>query len=152
MSYDSGYKHSIFSNEVVPENIANQSAIEEFLQNERNANLSEPWNKLNKTDKLKKMKLFSHEYCDKNTIATKQEECYKFLKFCIDNKKISKIKELNYDKENGKIVEIFGFKYLPEANRFYLSKGGDNVSTLKNLGPKRKQSKTIKKSPTKHES
>ena len=103
-------------------------------------------------NKLKKIRLFSNEYCDKNIIATKQEECYKFLKFCIDNKKISKIKELNYDKENGKIVEIFGFKYLPEANRFYLSKGNDNVSTLKNLGPKKKQGKTIKKSPTKHES
>merc|ERR1711991_1010256 len=110
MSYDSGYKHSIFSNEVVPENIANQSAIEEFLQNERNANLSEPWNKLNKTDKSKKIQLFSNEYCDKLKI-NKHEECYKFLKFCIDNKKISKIKELNYDKDKGEIVEIYGFKY-----------------------------------------
>ena len=66
--------------------------MKNFFQNERNANLSEPWNKLNKTDKLKKIQLFSNEYCDKLKI-NKHEECYKFLKFCIDNKKISKIKK-----------------------------------------------------------
>ena len=43
-------------------------------------------------------------------------------------------------------------RLLKERIIFLVGPVNDNVSTLKNLGPKKKQSKTIKKSPTKHES
>jgi len=130
---------------------ASENDIDSFLEKERNTNLNEPWNKLNKTDKLSKMKIFAKAYIIKETMNDEYEDkLYKFLKANLENKRIQKVKDIVYDKNMGVIIEVCGLKYLNEVGRFYLSKPGDqHVSTSKNLGPQKKKSKknTLKNSP-----
>lgn len=130
---------------------ASENDIDSFLEKERNTNLNEPWNKLNKTDKLSKMKTFSKSYVSKENMNIEYEEkLYKFLKTSLENKRIQKVKDIVYDKSNGVIIEVCGLKFINEVGRFYLSKPGDqHVSTSKNLGPQKKKSKknTLKNSP-----
>ena len=128
---------------------ASENDIDSFLEKERNTNLNEPWNKLNKTDKLSKMKIFSKSYIiAENMNIEYEDKLYKFLKSNLENKRIQKVKDIVYDKITGVIIEVCGLKYMSEVGRFYLSKPGDqSVSTSKNLGPQKKRStkNTLKK-------
>lgn len=141
--------HSISN--VTVNSTSSENDIDNFLEKERKTNKNEPWNKLNKTDKLTKLKAFSRVFIDNEEINNEYEDrLYKFLKMNLENKKIQKVKDLEYDKEKGIINEIYGLKLLKEVGRFYLSKPGDqHVSTSKNLAPRKKKSikNTLKNSP-----
>jgi hypothetical protein len=81
--------------------------VSQFLENESKSNKAEPWCKLNKTIKLKKMMDFSLKYKEINSLS---DEDYNklniFLKDCLNRKKLLKVKEVIYDKVNGVIIEI----------------------------------------------
>ena len=131
--------------------------LDNFLEKEKNKYENEPWNKLNKTDKIKKLYDFANNYVKENSISEEKNTMEKFLKSSLENKKISKIKDIKYDKMTGKIIEIIGLKYDKTSNRFMILKSNDNhVSTSKQLGtPKKTKTnnlkKTFKKSPKKND-
>tara|TARA_E500000331_G_C17079469_1_gene636244 strand:- start:16 stop:648 length:633 start_codon:yes stop_codon:yes gene_type:complete len=152
LKYINIYDTNHYISNVSVNTTSSENDIDSFLEKERKTNQNEPWNKLNKTDKLSKLKAFSQFFIESEEINTDYEDkLYKFLKMNLENKKIQKVKDLEYDKENGIISEIYGLKLLKEVGRFYLSKPGDqHVSTSKNLAPKKKKSikNTLKNSPT----
>ena len=152
LKYINIYDTNHYISNVSVNTTSSENDIDSFLEKERKTNQNEPWNKLNKTDKLSKLKAFSQFFIESEEINTDYEDkLYKFLKMNLDNKKIQKVKDLVYDKENGIISEIYGLKLLKEVGRFYLSKPGDqHVSTSKNLAPTKKKSikNTLKISPT----
>ncbi len=131
--------------------------LDNFLEKEKTKYENEPWNKLNKTDKIKKLYDFAENYVKDNSIMEEKQTMEKFLKSSLENKKISKIKDIKYDKAIGKIIEINGLKYDIPSKRFMISKSNDpHVSTSTQLGtPKntKKSSvkKTLKNSPKKND-
>tara|TARA_B100001093_G_C26779361_1_gene993868 strand:- start:70 stop:567 length:498 start_codon:yes stop_codon:yes gene_type:complete len=144
------------SNNQKTENLTEKD-LDNFLEKEKTKYENEPWNKLNKTDKIKKLYDFANNYVNENSITEEKITMEKFLKSSLENKKISKIKDIKYDKSSGKIIEIIGLKYDKTANRFMILKSNDNhVSTSKQLGtPKKSKTtnlkKTFKKSPKKND-
>lgn len=151
LKYINIYDNNHYISNVTVNSTSSENDIDTFLEKERKTNKNEPWNKLNKTDKLTKLKAFSKVFIDNEEINNEYEDkLYKFLKMNLENKKIQKVKDLEYDKEKGIINEIYGLKLLKEVGRFYLSKPGDqHVSTSKNLAPRKKKSikHTLKNSP-----
>lgn len=151
LKYINIYDNNHYISNVTVNSTSSENDIDNFLEKERKTNKNEPWNKLNKTDKLTKLKAFSKIFIDNEEINNEYEDkLYKFLKMNLENKKIQKVKDLAYDKEKGIINEIYGLKLLKEVGRFYLSKPGDqHVSTSKNLAPRKKKSikNTLKNSP-----
>ena len=151
LKYINIYDNNHYISNVTVNSTSSENDIDNFLEKERKTNKNEPWNKLNKTDKLTKLKAFSKLFIDNEEINNEYEDkLYKFLKMNLENKKIQKVKDLEYDKEKGIINEIYGLKLLKEVGRFYLSKPGDqHVSTSKNLAPRKKKSikNTLKNSP-----
>jgi len=130
--------------------------LDNFLEKEKTKYENEPWNKLNKTDKIKKLYDFANNYVKENYIIEEKITMEKFLKSSLENKKISKIKDIKYDKSTGKIIEIIGLKYDKSANRFMIKSNDNHISTSKQLGtPKKtkqtKMKKTFKKSPKKND-
>jgi len=128
--------------------------LDTFLENEKCKYENEPWNKLNKTDKIKKLYIFAENYVKENSIIDELKTMEKFLKASLESKKISKIKDLKYDKSTGQILEINGLKYDKDVNKFMILKSTDNhISTSKNLGTpkktKQKVKRTMKNSPKK---
>ena len=121
------------------------SNLDKFLENEKNNNANEPWCKLNKTIKMKKLQEYVTTYKEENELSDDEgESLFVFLKDCIDRKKLQRVKDVIYDKENGKIKEIPALHYIKTSKHFTLKNLDKRVSTLKSLAPKKSQG-TIRK-------
>jgi hypothetical protein len=120
------------------------SNLEKFLENEKNNNSNEPWCKLNKTVKTKKLIDFAYIYKDNKNL---DEDEYKlliiFLKDSLERKKLQRVKDVLYDKLTGNIKEIPALSYIKTNKHFTLKNIDKRVSTLKSLAPKKTQ-KSIK--------
>jgi len=60
-----------------------------------------------------------------------------FLKDSLDKKKLSRVKDVIYDKNNGTIKEIPALVYTKSSKHFTLKNMDKRVSTLKSLAPKK---------------
>jgi len=114
------------------------SNLEKFLENEKNNNNNEPWCKLNKTVKTKKLIDFVDVYKkDKKLNEEETKLLVAFLKDCIDRKKLQRVKDVSYDKSNGTIKEIPALTYIKNTKHFTLKNIDKRVSTLKSLSVKK---------------
>ena len=121
--------------------------LEKFLESERSQNKVEPWCKLDKTLKTRKLLVYAEEYKEKNKLDTEETSLLiKFLKDCLNKKKLSRVKDVVYDKETGLVSEIPSLIYNKQARHFTLKNTEKRVSTLKSL-PARKTA--LSKPPTK---
>jgi hypothetical protein len=120
------------------------SNLNKFLETEKSNNDNEPWTKLNKTMKLHKLYDFVTTYTTTNNLDNEESLLLlQFLKEAIDRKKLSKVKEVVYDKENGTIKQIPGLFYTKQTKHFTIKNVEKRVSTSKSLPPKKLQG-TIK--------
>ena len=114
------------------------SNLDKFLENEKNNNINEPWCKLNKTIKTKKFIEFIEIYKkDKELNEEETNNLTKFLKDCLDKKKLSRVKDVIYDKINGVVKEIPALTYTKANKHFTLKNIDKRISTLKSLTPKK---------------
>lgn len=129
------------------------SNLDKFLENEKNNNVNEPWCKLNKTIKTKKLQEYVEVYKNQHNLNYEESELlFLFLKDCIDRKKLQRVKDVIYDKENGTIKEIPALCYVKPNKHFTLKNMDKRVSTLKSLAPKKAgQGTTRKKEPLKQD-
>jgi len=122
------------------------SNLNKFLENEKNNNVNEPWCKLNKTIKMKKI-IINKDFKDaiNNKDDDEGELLITFLKDSIDRKKLQRVKDVIYDKEIGQIKEIPGLHYMKSTKHFTLKNLEQRVSTLKSLAPKKTSQGIIRK-------
>ena len=114
------------------------SNLEKFLENEKNNNVNEPWCKLNKTIKTKKLQDYVEIYKNKNSLSSEETLLLlNFLKESLDRKKLARVKDVVYDKDNGIIKDIPALYYLKSNKHFTLKNIDKRVSTLKSLAPKK---------------
>jgi len=119
--------------------------LDKFLENEKINNNNEPWCKLNKTIKTKKLQEYVEVYKEQNNLNDEEStNLFLFLKDCVDRKKLHRVKDVIYDKENGIIKEIPALYYVKSNKHFTLKNIDKRVSTLKSLAPKKGQG-TIRK-------
>ena len=128
------------------------SNLEKFLENEKNNNKIEPWCKLDKTSKTKKLLSYVEIYKDLNNLD--EEECKLltlFLKDCLDRKRFQRVKDVIYDKTNGTIKDIPALSYIKNSKHFTLKNIDKRISTSKSLAVKKTQgtikNKVITKQP-----
>jgi hypothetical protein len=120
----------------------NLENLEEFLENEKNNNDSESWCKLNKTIKLQKIKTYVEQYkVDHKLTDEDKNSLLLFLKDCLDKKKLMRVKDVVYDKENGTIMDIPALTFVKATKHFTLKNVEKRVSTLKSLSVKKKSAK-----------
>lgn len=66
-----------------------------------------PWSKLNKMTKINKLNLFCERYKDENTLNDEEtNELKRYLRECLNRKKLQNTKEVIYDKDSGMITSI----------------------------------------------
>jgi len=112
--------------------------LHEFLEKEKENSISEQWCKLNKTTKIKKVIEFVENYkTTKKMSDDDAETLLQFLKTSIDNNRLSKAKDVIYDKGNGAIKDIPGLTYSKLNKNFTLKKVDKRVSTSRSLPPKK---------------
>jgi hypothetical protein len=116
----------------------NLSNLDKFLEDEKNSSKNEPWIKLNKTIKTQKILAFIETYkSDKKLSEEESANLVTFLKDCLDKKKLSRAKEVVYDKVSGSIKEIPALFYNKSNKHFTLKNMDKRVSTLKSLPSKK---------------
>ena len=122
------------------------SNLDKFLENEKNNNSNEPWCKLNKTIKTKKLQEFVDIYKQGHNLTDEESNLLiVFLKDSLDRKKLQRVKDVIYDKENGLIKDIPALCYVKSSKHFTLKNIDKRVSTLKSLAPKKAGQGTIRK-------
>lgn len=124
----------------------NINNIELFLKKEIENNTKLPWSKLDQGTKTKKIHTFIIDYTLENNLSIKKtNQLTKFLKVCIDRKKLQRIKDVIYDITTGKIMNIPNLLYNKTNNQFYLKKTDKKNNTLSCLAPKPKSKERRRK-------
>jgi len=124
------------------DNEVNSILIDRLLENEKQQNKKETWNKLNKTVKIEKLHLYAEKYKKEHNITDKDSKLLKaFFISCLEKNKLQKTKDLIYDKETQEIIDIPSLSFHSETRNFTLKNTDKSrVSTLKSLTPKTKKS------------
>ena len=111
---------------------------------ESDTTLKVQWNKLENSTKIQKLHTFSEKYGREKNLPIKEIKLLKtyFTECILHKNKLSKSKEVNYDKELGIITNIPGLNYNNNSKSFTIrSTDNKRVSTLKSLTPKNKKNK-----------
>lgn len=148
------YKTMLMNGVPFKESISQSSDIinlDAYLENEKNNNQNEPWCKLDKTMKTKKLIEFVEIYKNEKKLDIDEEKILiDFLKDCLDRKKLQRVKDVNYDKTTGIIKDIPALTYVKTNKHFTLRNLDKRISTTKSLGPKKNQG-TIKNKVAKND-
>jgi hypothetical protein len=119
--------------------------LDNFLENEKKNNKNDPWCKLNKTIKYKKIIEFSEIYKkEKNLDENETSLLVNFLKDSLDKKKLLRVKDVIYEKDTGLIKDIPALVYARDKKHFTLKNIDKRVSTLKSLAVKKNTTLTEK--------
>jgi hypothetical protein len=111
--------------------------LDKFLENEKNTNSCEPWSKLDKTTKIKKLLTFAESYRTENNLSNEEyDKLIAFLKDCLDRKRLQKVKDVIYDKTTGEIKNIPALFHNKPTNHFTLKNTEKHISTTRSLAPK----------------
>jgi hypothetical protein len=136
------YKSMILNGVPWPENKSSNDLanLDKFLENEKINNSNEPWSKLDKTAKIKKLAIFAENYkTEQNLSYEEYQQLIAFFRECLDKKKLQRVKDVNYNKDTGEIKDIPALHYNKPSNHFTLKNIDKRVSTLRGLTPKKKQ-------------
>jgi hypothetical protein len=117
--------------------------LDRILENEKQHNKTETWNKLDRSIKIQKLNVFAHKYIVEIGIHEKYVNVLlAFFNDCLVRNKLQNKKDLNYDKETNEIITIPSLHFEP-LNCTFLLKNIDKkrVSTINSLTPKRTSEK-----------
>lgn len=134
------YKTMLLSGNPVKETKSSSDLqnLDKFLENEMTNNKAEPWSKLDKTVKTKKLLAFAEAYRKENELGEDEEKLLvAFLKDCLDKKRIYRVKDVLYDKDAGLIKEIPALAFNKATKHFTLKNMDKRVTTQKSLAPKK---------------
>ncbi len=121
-----------------PTSSSNLDNLDKYLENEKNNNANEPWSKLDKTAKIKKLTMFAENYKSENKLSNDEySKLTIFLKDCLDRKKLQRVKDVTYDKTNGEVKDIPALHHNKQTNHFTLKNVDKRVSTTRSLAPKK---------------
>ena len=124
-----------------------KSRINLFLENESNDSKNEAWNKLDKTQKIKKLNNYVDNYGkDKFDLSNEGIDLLKkYLNKSLERRNLLKAKEVIYNRLTGEITNIPYLFYNKEDNTFILKKDDKHISTIKSLpSDKKSVGKTLK--------
>lgn len=109
------------------------SLIDKCLENEMNISKNVSWAKLDRGDKLKKLKEYSSKYIIKNDLDIEIDVLYQYLVYSLDRNRLQKIKEVTYDKDTGIIESIPSLVFNSKTSKFTLKRNDKRNSTLLSL-------------------
>jgi hypothetical protein len=127
---------------------SNISDMNKILENESQINKKESWNKLDKSEKTKKIQEYIKLLVNKYKLnAAEEVNCRTYLMLQLDKKHFARNKDVVYNKDDGILESIPLLQFSNTTRKFVLKKVNQHVSTAKCLGPtKKNKSKTNKKS------
>jgi hypothetical protein len=129
------------------DNETNKEELDDFLMKEMANNKKQPWAKLSKTDKIKKLKKYIVDVLKQKHDLTdiERSNLKRFMLNLLDRKKMTKNSEIDYDEENGIIKDIYIISFDQTTRKFSINKTPTS-SSKKSVSTKKK---TMKKKDNK---
>ena len=119
--------------------------LDKFLEDDKLTSRKEPWSKLDKTMKTKKIMTFVETYSEEKKLSKDQKKALEtFLKDCLNRKRLQRVKDVDYDKDNGIIKSIPSLVPTKTSKQFTLKNIEKRVNTLKSLPQSRRKTITAK--------
>lgn len=141
------YKTMLLSGNLMKETKSSSDLtnLDKFLEDNKNNNMIEPWNKLDKTMKTLKLTQFADDYAAQQQYTDEEKALlHVFLKDCLDRKRLQRVKDVEYDKTTGVIKQIPALLFNKSTNHFTLKNMDKRVNTLKGLPTKKAAKGTVK--------
>ena len=112
--------------------------LDKYLENEKNNNANEPWSKLDKTVKFKKLNIYAENYKTEHNLSNEEfSKLIFFFKDCLDRKKLQRVKDVVYDKTTGEVKDIPALHHNKQSNHYTLKNTDKHISTTRSLAPKK---------------
>ena len=134
------YKTMLLSGNIIQEIKSSNDLtnLDKFLEDNKTKNQNEPWSKLDKTIKTKKLLSFADNYCKEKSYTFEESKLLiTFLKESLDRKRLQRIKDVDYDKTTGEIKDIPALHFNKATKHFTLKNLDKRISTIKSLPPKK---------------
>lgn len=124
--------------------------MESFMEQDKLKKTKKTWSKLDNGIRIKKLSLYASEYSEEKGLTKKQSLSLKsFLLKMLERKKLHKTKEVNFNVEKQKIMDIPGLNFNKEKKKFTLKRLDGKSSINMRLAPKTIKNKTKRKSRSK---
>lgn len=121
---------------IIKPDVVTHPNIDAILEKEKNSNKGEPWNKLDKSAKVIKLKDFAARHGKEQEITDREiTALYQFLISNLEQKKLARAKDVVYDKVTGIITSIPCLFFNVALKKFTLKRCEKRQSTLKSLAP-----------------
>lgn len=115
------------------------NTLDKFLEDATASNNTGRWNKLDKTVKLQKMTEFADTYAQENEYSEQDKESLIiYLRDCLDKKKLIRVKDVEYDNVNDKLLAIPGLQYNKTSKRHTIKNTDSKRSSVTKSLPQRK--------------
>jgi hypothetical protein len=125
-------------NNLSPRETNDVNNINDFLEKEKQTHTNELWSKLDKTIKMQKIRAFIDDYSTINNLSAKESKnLLLFLTTSLDQKRLTKAKDVIYDRDAGVIKSIPCLLFNQIQRKFTLKRCEKRQSTLKSLHPKK---------------
>jgi hypothetical protein len=119
------------------ENELNIQRLEKFFEEDKLQNEHESWRKIEKEVRHKKLVQYAGKYVEENNLSEKDHQgLITFFKECVENNKIQKVRDVDYDKKLGEIKHVHGLQYNSDERRFTIKHYDKRLSTTQNLPQK----------------
>ena len=117
------------------------------MQNKNNEkNKNKTWSKLDKMCKIQKLKDYTDSYSEQHKLSSpRKNQLHKYLRECLDRRKLNRVKDVIYDKDSGEIKDIPGLSWNTNVLRFTFKSREKKDSTMKNLTKVKRKPKGKKK-------
>ena len=123
------------------DNETNEDTINHFLMNEMKKNKKQSWNKLSKTEKIKKLNHYINDNLSEKYDLSEIEKSNtkRFILGLLDRKKLTKNNDIEYDSESGNVINIALLLFNSSNRKFTLNKELNQKKT-KTIKKKAKES------------
>ena len=113
----------------------------EMLEKEKQTNKLDSWNKIDKMMKMRKLNAYADRYGREHSLSVQELKSLKaFFLNCLDTSRLSKSKDVVYDRDTQEIKDLPSLVFHPVQRNFTLRiLDVKRVSTLKALAPRRKK-------------
>ena len=126
------FKNMLLMGNITPQTpLSKKANIDLFLEKETNLNKHEPWNKLDKTGKIKL--LIDYVNLSAINFSLNETEIAEFKSYLIDSldkKKLQHVKDVQYDNQNGKITLIPNLHFNTSSRKFTFKRNEKRASTV----------------------
>lgn len=126
------------------DNFKRLNSLEKFLDTKPDTDTITGWNKLDMTVKMQKVADFINVYKEENSLdVTETDELSKYIRGCLDKKKLVRVKDVEYDVTSGKLVSIPGLQYNKTSKKYTIKNADTKKNSVLSRLPQKK--KTLKK-------